>query len=254
MINIKTEKEIQAMIEGGKILSETLWEVLENAKPGISEIELDKLAEDLIVKKGGEPGFKKVKGYSHTICISTNDIVVHGIPTKNKLKEGDVVGIDCGVFYKGFHTDMSETIRIGDSKLRIKNNKIDKFLETGKKALDEAIRVAVLGNRVGDISKAIQAVVTGEGYSIVRNFVGHGVGKDLHEEPEIPGFLVGSIKNTPLLKNGMVIAVEVIYNMGKGGVVIDHDGWTIRTEDGSLSGLFERTVAIIPNGILILTK
>lgn len=250
MINIKTSEQIEIMKRGGKILSETLWEVLENAKPGISEIELDLLAEDLIVKKGGEPGFKKVKGYNHTICISTNDVVVHGIPSQNKLKEGDVVGIDCGVFYGGFHTDMSETVMIGS----IKDQGINKFLKTGETALIAGIKEAVDGNHVGDISRAIQGIVEKEGYSIVRNFVGHGVGKNLHEEPEIPGFLSGSVKNTPLLKNGMVIAVEVIYNMSKGDVVIDSDGWTIRTKDGGLSGLFERTVAITSEGFQILTK
>ncbi len=253
MIHIKTEKEIQIMAEGGKILSDVLWEVLRNAKPGVSEIELDKLAEELIVKRGGEPGFKKVTGYNNTICVSTNDVVVHGIPTEYKLKEGDVLGIDCGVYYKGFHTDMSETIRIQNLQLKVQKDDIDKFLEIGKEALDEGIKQAVADNRIGHISKVIQDIVEGQGYSVVRSLVGHGVGRKLHEEPEVPGFLQGKIEETPILKNGMTIAIEVIYNMGKSEVAIDSDNWTIRSKDKSISGVFERTLAIANTEPLILT-
>lgn len=254
MINIKTKEEIQIMAEGGKILSDVLWEILENAKPDVSEIELDKLAEELIIKKGGESGFKKVPGYNNTICVSANDVVVHGIPTEYKLKEGDVLGIDCGVYYKGFHTDMSETIRIQNPELKVQKDDIDKFLEIGKKALDEGIKAATAGNRVGHISKVIQDIVEGQGYSVVRSLVGHGVGRKLHEEPEVPGFLQGKIEETPILKNGMTIAVEVIYNMGKSEVAIDPDNWTIRSKDKSISGVFERTLAIADTEPLILTE
>jgi methionyl aminopeptidase len=224
-------------------------------KPGVSELELDALAEKLILQKGGEPGFKKVPGYKHTICISTNDVVVHGIPTDYKLKMGDVVGIDCGVFYNGFHTDMSETVRVENQELRIKNDEIDNFLKVGKKALNEAVKQATLGNHIGDISKTIQTIVeTQNGYSVVRSLVGHGVGKDLHEDPEVPGFLSEQVEKTPLLRIGMVIAVEVIYNMGGHELVFaNEDGWTLKTEDGSLSGLFEITLAIGEKGPLILT-
>lgn len=253
MIHIKTKEELDIMATGGKMLSETLFEVMEAAKPGVTELELDTLAEKLIRQKGGEPGFMKVQGYKHTVCMSTNDVVVHGIPTDYTLREGDMVGIDCGVFYKGFHTDMSESRIIGDEKSKMQTTK-ELFLKTGKKALEEAIKMAVVGNHVGDISKTIQTIVEGGGYSIVRGLVGHGVGRNLHEEPEVPGFLSRSIAKTPLLKEGMVIAVEIIYNMGRKDVVYgNRDGWTIRTADGSLSGLFERTVAITPNGPWILT-
>lgn len=256
MINIKTPQDLKIMATGGKILANVLAEVLRHAKPGVSELELDQLAEKLILEKGGEPGFKKVKGYEHTICISTNDVVVHGIPTDYKLKEGDVVGIDCGVFYKGFHTDAAHTVRIQNSK--IKNQKldaVDKFLEVGERAMWEGIKAAKFGNRIGDISKAIQDIVEGQGYSVVRSLIGHGVGRQLHEDPEVPGFLNGSILKTPLLKTGMTIAVEVIYNMGKSDVVYsNHDGWTIKSKDGSLSGLFERTIAITNSGSFVLTK
>jgi methionyl aminopeptidase len=257
MINIKTQEEIEIMKTGGKILAESLWEVISYIKPGVSELELDALAEKLILQKGGEPGFKKVPDYKHTICISTNDVVVHGIPTDYKLKEGDVVGIDCGVFYKGFHTDMSETIRVKSqtSNLKSQKDEVDKFLEVGKKALNEAIKQATLGSHIGDISKTIQTIVEAQnGYSVVRSLVGHGVGKDLHEDPEVPGFLSERIEKTPLLKIGMVIAIEVIYNMGDHELVFaNEDGWTLKTEDGSLSGLFERTLAITENGPLTLT-
>ena len=178
MIDIKTREEIEIMAHGGHILSEVLWEVLGNAKPGVSEIELDKLAEELILKKGGEVGFKKVDNSPNAICVSTNDVVVHGLPTEYILKEGDVLGIDCGVFYKGFHTDMAQTIRVGDSK----DEKIDKFLEVGERAMFEGIKAAKAGNRVGHISKVVQDIVEKEaGYSIVRTLVGHGVGRELHE-------------------------------------------------------------------------
>ena len=245
------------MAERVNILAETLCTVMDVAVPGVTEKELDVLAEKLIAEKGAEPGFMKVQGYKHTICMSTNDVVVHGIPTAYRLQEGDVVGIDCGVFYKGFHTDMSQTRRVSSRNAKRKTqNKdgIDLFIKTGKRALDEAIKKSVIGNHVGDISKTIQTIVEQAGYSIVRSLVGHGVGRQLHEDPEVPGFLSGSIIKTPLLKEGMVIAIEIIYNMGEKDVVYDKsDGWTIRSADGSLSGLFERTVAITKDGPKILT-
>jgi len=251
MIKIKTPQEVAIMQTGGQMLSETMWEVLKHLRPGISEIEIDELAEKLIIGKGGEPGFKKVEGYRHTICISTNDVVVHGIPSSYKFKEGDVVGIDCGVYYKGFHTDMSETIRISGQK----SDDVDKFLEVGKNALEEGIKQAVLGNHVGNISKTIQDIVEKEnGYSVVRSLVGHGVGRELHEEPEVPGYLSGKIEKSPLLKEGMVIAIEVIYNMGGPNLTLDDDGWTLRTKDGLLAGLYERTIAITKNSPEIITK
>ncbi len=259
MIKIKTKEEIEIMKFSGRILAETLYEVLTHVKPGVSEIEVDKLTDKLIVEKGGEPGFKKVKGYHHATCISTNDVVVHGIPSDYKLKEGDVIGIDCGVFYKGYHTDMSETVRVSNKISKIKNKKdedeIDKFLQIGKKALEKGISAAKLGNHVGDVSKSIQDVVEGQGYAVVRTLVGHGVGRDLHEEPEVPGYLIGNINKTPVLRKGMTLAVEVIYNMGKSEVVLaNNDGWTIKTADGSLSGVFERTIVVTEKEPLVLTK
>ncbi len=256
MIDLKTKEEIRVMAEGGKILASVLFEVLKHAKVGISELELDSLAEKLILEKGAEPGFKKVEGYRYATCISTNDVVVHGIPTNYKFKGGDIVGVDCGVYYKGFHTDMAQTIKIKNQKSKIKSlDRIDKFLEIGERAMWEGIKAAKAGNRIGHVSKAIQDIVEGQGYSVVRSLIGHGVGRELHEDPEIPGFLDGSISETPLLKEGMTIAIEVIYNMGKSDVTYsNHDGWTIKSKDGSLSGLFERTIAISNSGFLVLTK
>ncbi|MCL4418844.1 M24 family metallopeptidase [Patescibacteria group bacterium] len=284
MIDIKTLEEIKAMREGGRILSLVLFKLLQNIKPGVSELEIDHLAEELILKKGAKPGFKKVKGYKNSICVSTNGVVVHGVPTSYKFKAGDIVGIDCGVFYKGFHTDMAETILVGaevaSKNFRVHNagnsssksnalganahsenfessphREIQKFLETGKRALNEAIKMAKAGNRVGHISKTIQDIIEAQGYSVVRSLVGHGVGKKLHEEPEVPGFLVGPIEKTPKLRLGMTIAIEAIYNMGKSDVAYaNKDGWTIKTADGSTSGLFERTIVIAKEGPVILTN
>lgn len=249
------EDKIVAMRKGGAILADVLYEVMSHVKPGVSEFEMDKLAEELILKKGGYPGFKKVPGYKHTICAATNEVVVHGIPSKYIYKEGDVACIDCGVFIDGYHTDMAETVFVkGSSPLSQGDKEKIEFLNTGKKALDEAIKVAKAGRHIGHISQAIQDVVEGKGYSVVRNLVGHGVGEKLHMPPEVPGFLDKPIEKTPLLTEGMTIAIEVIYNMGGPDVVYaNNDGWTISSEDGSLSAVFERTVLITKTGCEVLT-
>ncbi len=256
MINIKTSEEIEIMKVGGRILAEVLTELLKNVRPGVSELEIDKLAEKLISEKGGQPAFKRVKGYKHTICVSVNDVVVHGIPGNYQFKEGDTVGIDCGVYYRGFNTDMAHTIKISNLKSQISNggDEVDKFLKTGKRALEEAIKMARVGNRIGHISKTIQEIIEKADYSVVQNLVGHGVGRQLHEEPEVPGFVNRPILETPELEVGMTIAIEVIYNQGKPGVELDNDGWTIKSKDGSLSGLFERTVVITDDGPVVLTS
>ncbi len=250
MIKIKNNKEIEEIKQGGKILSDVMRELVSYAKPGVTEIELDRLAERLIIEKGGKSGFKMVEGYDYTLCVSTNDQVVHGIPTNYILKSGDLVGLDCGVFYKGFFTDMSDTILIGK-----KDKEIDKFLNTGRKALDMAIKQAKIGNRIWHISKTIQETVEGNGYSVVKSLVGHGVGRDLHEDPEIPGYVLDDLKNTPLLKSGMVLAIEVIYNMGKADVVGEMgDNWTIKTKDKSLSATFEKTITVGKESGVVITK
>lgn len=248
MIQIKTPTEIASMKAGGKILGKVLENVLQKAVPGISTFDLDKYAEESILAAGAKPSFKMEEGYHFTSCLCVNDIVVHGIPTSYKLQEGDVLGVDLGVFYQGFHTDASWTIQIKE------NEEIEKFLKTGENALKEAIKKCVPGNHIGDISKTIQDIVEGGGYSCVKQLVGHGVGRQLHEDPEIPCYLRGRIENTPEIKKGMVFAVEVIYNLGESAVVYSNDdGWTIVTRDGLPSGLFEHTVVVTENGPEILT-
>ncbi len=242
-----------AMKRAGIILGEVLEEVMDAIKPGVTELELDRLAEKLIRQKGGEPGFKLVPDYHHTICISTNDVVVHGIPTGRVIKSGDIVGVDCGVYLDGYHTDMAETKLVGSKGGQ--NAELAKFLDIGKKAMFSGIMAAKPGNRVGHISSAIQGMVEGSGYSVVRSLVGHGVGRELHEAPEIPGYLEKPIEKTPILKPGMTIAVEVIYNMGEPDVAYtEGDDWTIVSDDGTLSGLFERTILIGEKDPELLTR
>lgn len=257
MIPIKTKEEIMIMKRAGHILADVLGQVCDAVVPGVTELELDHLAEKLILERGGEPGFKKIPGYSHTICVATNDVVVHGIPTKRVLKEGDIIGIDCGVYLDGFHTDMAETVEVHSEKQEDNrtNEEVSTFLRIGKEAMWAGIKQVKDGNRVGHISRAVQEIVEGAGYSVVRDLIGHGVGRDLHEEPEVPGYLHRKLEKTPLLKEGMTIAVEVIYTMGEPEVVYSgRDGWTISTKDGSLAGLFERTVAITKEGYEIVTQ
>lgn len=251
MMDDKTKKKIEIMQRAGAILGQVMDEIVDYVKEGVTELDVDKLAERRILELGGEPGFKKVDGYRHTICASTNSVVVHGIPQDRKLKNGDIFGFDCGVYLEGYHTDMAESVIVGGEA----ESSRKKFLEVGKKTLFRAISEAKPGNRIGNISKAMQEGIESNGYSIVRSLVGHGVGKELHEEPEIPGYLEGKMKNTPEIYRGMTLAIEVIYNMGNPEVVFEGtDDWTIVTEDGSLAGLFERTIFIDENGPKLITK
>lgn len=256
MKNIKTKEQIEIMTKAGKMLGEVLHETLKMVKPGVTEIALDRFADELITKKGGFPGFKKVKGYYHAICVATNDVVVHGIPKERTLKEGDIIAIDAGVYLEGFHSDMAETVIVKNQGSGSKSYQdLERFLRKGKDAMYAGIKQAKPGNRVGDISKAIQDIVEKDGgYSVVHSLVGHGVGRELHEDPQIPGYLSGKIEKTPQLTPGMTIAIEVIYNMGKANVEYEgSDDWTIVTKDGSLSGVFERTIVITDNGPKLLT-
>lgn len=252
-IHIKTPEEVEIMAKCGKILSETVWEVVSHAKPGVSELELDQLAQKFIEKHGGKPAFKFVKGYHHTLCTSTNDTIVHGVPTPYRLKAGDVFGIDCGVLLDDYNTDMSETIIVGGDDKADKH--VVEFVQRGKKALLAALEQVKPGNRIGHISETIQRIIEKEGgYGVTRELIGHGIGKKLHEDPPVPGYLARKIEKTPLLVEGMVIAVEVIYNMGSREIIFaGTDDWTIKTRDGSLSGLFERTVAVTKDGYRLLT-
>lgn len=255
MVNIYSPKEISTIREGGKILADVLQKVLSEATPGITTLELDRYADQLVAAAGAKPSFKMEKGYRFATCMNVNDMVVHGIPAGYRLQEGDILGIDIGVYHKGFHTDASWTVGVKSQKSKVKSSSQNpKFLEAGEQALKGAIEKCRPGNHVGDISKAIQDTVEGSGYSCVKQLVGHGVGKMLHEDPEIPCYLRGRIENTPEVKKGMVLAIEVIYNMGQPPVVYaNDDGWTIATRDGLPSGLFEHTVAVGEKGPEILT-
>jgi len=248
VINVKTENEIRLMKEGGSLLSRTLNTLLNMSRPGISTLELDVIAEKMLRETGGKPSFKGYEGFPATICIATNDGLVHGIPNDYVLQEGDVFTIDIGLIYAGFHTDMAHTMIVGG----IKDPQKVRFLETGQRSLTKAIKEAKPGNRVGDISAAMQFEVEKDGYSVSKIFTGHGVGRDLHEDPSI--YCYGKKGHGELLKPNMVLAIEVIYASGSAEVIVDDDGWTARTADGSLGGLFEHTVAITDKGPYVLTK
>jgi methionyl aminopeptidase len=253
-ITYKTDAEIGVMAEGGMKLGWIRQQTAAAVKPGMTTRELDKIAQKLIDESGGEASFKRVAGYHHATCINVNQVVVHGIPGERKLAEGDIVGIDVGLYYKGFHTDAAVTIRVEEPESERAREK-EKFLEVGRAALRRAIEQARPGKRIIDISEAMQKTVEGVGYSAVRALTGHGVGRELHEEPAIPCFVVGRKENSPKIVPGMVVAIEVMYNAGVAEVVYENnDGWTIATADGKISGLFEETVAITPGGPVVLTK
>lgn len=257
MIHLKKPHEIEIMKEGGAKLKRVVDAVLSEARPGVTPRQLDRLADQLIKKEGGEASFKKVPGYKWTTCMCINDIVVHGIPNDTPLKEGDIAGIDIGMFYKGFHTDSSWSVVVKDQRAKSSEQTEiadkEKFLKIGEQALERAIAHVAPGKRIGSISDTIQKHIERHGYSVVRELVGHGVGKKLHEDPEIPGVLKGSIEDTPVISEGMALAVEVIYAVGKPDIYLDQDGWTIRTKDGTLSGLFEKTVIATRHGVIVLT-
>jgi methionyl aminopeptidase len=258
MIPIKTEEEIKILREAGKILSKVLKEVKKQVKPGVSAYDLDKLAEKLIQKEGAEPAFKgyipdglKIKekiGYPYTLCTSVNYEVVHGLPLKNKiLKEGDIIGIDCGLKWKGYYVDMAFTLPVGKISSIAK-----KLIKVTKKALDLAIKKIKPGVFLGDISYTIQNFVEKNNFSVVRQLSGHGIGKNLHEEPVILNY--GLPKTGPILKEGMVLAIEPMVNVGDWRVETLSDGWTVVTFDRSLSAHFEHTVLVKKGRAEILTK
>jgi len=254
MIPIKSAKEIEIMREGGKRLARVFDQVLDAIKPGVSLKKLDQLAESLIEKEGGKPSFKMVKGYNWATCINVNQGVVHGIPGNYRLKDGDVISVDIGMFYKGLHTDMARTLRVRTKKQKNGKTKNGVFLRAGKKALKEAIKATKPGNRVGHISAAIEKETRKARWTPIKALTGHGVGKKLHEEPQIPCFLRGEIKDTSLLKPGMTLAIEVIYTQGKPDIALREDGWTVETADGQLAALFEDTIAVTDKGPLNLTR
>mgnify|MGYP001604803952 CR=1 FL=1 len=261
MIEKKTKQEIAIMREGGTKLGTILQQLLVFAQPGISLKEIDVYAGTLIYEAGAIPSFTTVKGYTWPTCLCVNDVVVHGIPTDRKLLDGDVLTIDIGLMFGGFHTDTAWTKIVGADTADDKAKK-ERFLSAGKDALWKAINLARIGNRVGDISYSTQTIIEGAGYSIVKSLVGHGVGRELHEDPQVPNYLPagrqglrGAKENTYQFVGGETIAIEPIYAEGEGSVVYDNaDGWTIATRDRSLAAVFEHSIAITEDGPLILTK
>jgi len=252
MISLKTRKEIEIMKEGGQRLAEVMKEALAIAKPGITLSQINQKIEESILKKGGQPSFKMVPGYHWASCLNVNQGIVHGIPNDYSLKENDFLSLDMGFFLKGFHNDMSRTIKVMKKGGEDKTQK-DEFLKTGERALKKAIEAARVGNHVGHLSRAIEKELRGAGLSPIEVLTGHGVGRKLHEPPPIPCLLMGSIKSTPKLKVGMTLAIEIIYAQGSPEVVLAADDWTIETADGQLAGLFEETIAIQSGKPLLLT-
>ncbi len=243
---IKTKKELETMKISGKIAAMALKKVLENVRPGVKCVDLDTIARREIEAGGATSSFMTVEDYKWTICTTINDQVVHGIPGETILASGDVLGIDIGALYKGFHSDLAISVGVGEISPDRK-----KFLEVGETTLNKAIAVARSGARIGDISQTIQNGVEEAGYSIVKNLTGHGVGRELHEDPMIPGF--GKTGRGMEIKEGMALAIEVIYAQGSGKVKLENDDWTISTVDGSLGGLFEKTIAVTKGGPIVLT-
>ena len=237
MIPIKTDEEIELQRQSSLLVGKTLAEVAKRIRPGIKTIELDRIAETFIRDHGAIPGFKGYNGFPATLCISVNDEVVHGIPGDRELKDGDIVSIDCGTLMHGFYGDSAYTFAVGEVHREVLD-----LLKRTKESLYLGIRQAVAGNRVGDIGFAVQSYVESFGYSVVRDLVGHGVGRKLHEKPEVPNF--GRRGTGPKLKKGMVLAIEPMINLGVKEVVQNRDGWTIRTADKQPSAHFEHDVAI----------
>jgi len=238
------QKKFENMKRAGEISALALKKVLDAIKPGAVLRELDKIAEETIISLGTEPGFKRVSDYAYTTCINVNEGIVHGVPTGRALKMGDIVSVDLGAFYNGYNSDQCWTVEVGTSKEEC-------FLSTGKKALEKAIEQAHPGNRVGDISEAIQKEIESAGFSVSRDLVGHGVGKKLHESPYIPGYV--SLNRGKKLKEGMSLAIEVIYQKGNYPIVTGDDGWTVETADKSLSAVFEHSVGITSGDPLVFT-
>ncbi len=246
MILLKSEEEIEKIRKASRIVAEVLRGIRPLVRPGVTTQELDRWAEELIVARGGKPAFKGYRGYTATLCTSINEQVVHGIPSSRRLGEGDIIGIDCGAIVDGFHGDAAVTFPVGsvdEESLRL--------IKVTKEALQKGIEQVRLGNRIGDISHAVQTCGESMGYGVVRDFVGHGIGRELHEEPQIPK--LGKGQRGLRLRVGMGLAIEPMFNLGGPAVKILEDGWTAVTVDGKRSAHFEHTVALTPRGAEVLS-
>lgn len=237
MIYLKTDEEIELMRESNLLVGKTLGELAKWIAPGITTLKLDKIAEEFIRDNGAVPGFLGYAGYPNTLCVSVNEVIVHGIPSNYTLRDRDIVSVDCGVVKNGFNGDSAYTFCVGEV-----DEKVKALLRTTKESLYVGIEQAIEDNRIGHISQAIQEYCERRGYSVVREMTGHGIGKKLHEEPAVPNY--GRRGVGPLLKNGMCIAIEPMINLGSRNIVIERDGWTCRTKDRQPSAHFEHTVAI----------
>ena len=249
VIQLKSAREIDLMAQGGQILARTVELLRGSVRPGMSTLDLDKIAEDFIRShEGATPAFKGLYGFPGSICSSINNEIVHGIPSARRvLKEGDVISIDVGVGYKGYFTDSATTVPVGQV-----SHEATRLLDVTQRALDAGIAAAVVGNHVGDIGAAVQAVVEAAGLSVVRDLVGHGIGVEFHEEPQVPNY--GKPKRREKLVPGLTIAIEPMVNIGGPATKTLSDRWTIVTLDGSLSAHFEHTVAITESGTRVLTR
>ncbi|MBT3241553.1 MAG: type I methionyl aminopeptidase [Bacteroidetes bacterium] len=237
MITIKTDAEIELLRQCNLLVSATHAAIVPFMKPGMKTEQIDHFAEEFIRDNGAIPGFKGYQGYPSSLCISVNDQVVHGIPAKTELKEGDIVSVDCGVYMNGFHGDSAFTYEVGEVSVEAK-----KLMKVTRESLFFGIENAVVGKHIGDIGHAVQSHAERHGFSVVREMVGHGVGRNLHEAPEVPNY--GRKGSGSKLKNGMVIAIEPMINMGQRFIFQEKDGWTICTSDGSMSAHFEHSVVI----------
>lgn len=237
MVKLKTPQEIQIMAEGGRMAGQVLQEALDLVKPGLTTLELDSFVQKRIISFGARPSFQGFEGYEFATCININAGIVHGLPGVYKIAGGDLISIDLGVLYKGFHTDVAWTVVAGEG-----SREKEKFLAAGIEALKKSIEQCQSGNRIGDVSFAMQSTIEKAGYQVVRDLVGHGIGRKLHEPPEVPCF--GKPGSGLALEEGLVLAVEVIYTEGDYHLRTTDDDWTMETVDGKLSGLFEQTVAI----------
>ncbi|MDZ5034045.1 MULTISPECIES: type I methionyl aminopeptidase [Clostridium] len=246
MIIIKNNKEIDLMRLSGKIVAETLLLVEEKVRPGITTAELDRIAEEFITKHGAKPSFKGLYGFPASLCISVNEQVVHGIPGGYVLKDGDIISVDCGALLNGFHGDAARTFAVGNV-----TEEATKLIKVTEESFFKGIEYAKIGNRLTDISHEIQNYIEASGFSVVRDFVGHGIGRVVHEDPEVPNF--GKPGRGPKLASGMALAIEPMVNVGSYKVKTLNDDWTVVTSDGSLSAHYENTIVILPDGPEILT-
>lgn len=244
---IKTPEEIKIMAEGGKILATVLKEIQKRAVAGVATLELDRAAEALILKHGAKPAFKGYQGFPYSLCTSVNEVIVHGFPSSYVLKDGDIVGLDLGVLWKGYNTDMAVTVAIGEIPFEVK-----RLMNVTKTALKLGIKKARAGVTTGDIGNTIQRYVEDQGFGIVRDLQGHGIGKEVHEDPGVPNY--GQRHKGMELKEGMVICIEPMLTMGGHTIKKAQDGYGFATRDGSLSAHFEHTVAISKDGARVLTN